>query len=571
MPGQNGRVYADRVTLGPPPESLVDITNPVSTVNFFAWPGNPNGELDANVGDRCWQINSANKWRCTGGTAWTLDDGGGGGGGSRWQVTWTPGATTDETIGLYGTWTEAYIAADTIRNAGLDVDIIIGSGGTDPYEIPAGTYDMDGIALIGYPAYEPLSVISLIVNTAAAGVGFDNFTRGISYMTLRHDGADPLSEITADTVEVDLGHHCTWRSTAGVLWDVVGGAGRFTLGTRVSLGAAEDPGVALINVESGASAILYGTTHDVIRDVTSGAGQVSIVQGSGSVTVADQTILTGPFSLTPAATLPVEIGIVLRPSAPDPGNGVYGTWQEAYDAATNLSGKNITIWIDNPGGAGSALVIPAGTFNMQRITLRGYTMVTTAALTPTHWIQTSTGTVFQNFVNGTYDLGIAHAGTAALCTLTVAAAGLTVQVGARSLWIPATNEILRLNGTGACTLYMGARMVWQNGGTDYETLNINAAGVTATISIEGGDGAGPKQDTIRGVGGSTLNISGVFAFETQANFAGTLALASFPVSNHYTPGTPADWTGGATNGFTVQDALDRLASAVEGLLGAPIP
>ena len=59
MPGQNGRVYADRVTLGPPPESLVDITNPVSTVNFFAWPGDPNGELDANVGDRCWQINSA--------------------------------------------------------------------------------------------------------------------------------------------------------------------------------------------------------------------------------------------------------------------------------------------------------------------------------------------------------------------------------------------------------------------------------------------------------------------------------------------------------------------------------
>lgn len=558
MAQQGGRVYTDRVTLNPPPDSETEVSSP-STVNFYAIPEDPNGILDGDVGDRAWQINSTNKWVCNGGTSWSLDDGGGGGGGDRWQVTWTPGATPDPDTGLYATFATAHAAAEAIAALGFDVDIVVGASGGS-YEIAAGTYDMSRISLIGYPAYEGLSSLSLTVNTAAAGVVFTNFTRGISFITLRHDGSDPLCEIAADTHEVSLGHNATWRSTAGLLWDVTGGAAYFDLGARVNLGAAEDPGVALVNVDAGASVTFYCLTQDVIRDVTSGAGQVEVIQGSGSVSVADQTVLTGPFSHTPAVTLPVMPTIILRAGSTDPGNGIYATWTEAYNAATNLSGKRVRILVDNPGGFGSALTIPNGTFDMSRIELCGYTQVLQNDWTPTHWLTTSANTVFQNFYNGISYLAIWHAGSAALCTMNLAAGGkYVIPFGAYGALGASTAEVFRFTGTGVMTFLCQGAFFFMNGGSDYEITN-QTAGSTLTVNSAIG-GVSVSGDVFRGAAASTLQYSGIISpIGTQANYAGTITPVGIAGSLLYTADNPADWSGSAP--ATIGAALDRIAAAL---------
>lgn len=67
-------------------------------------------------------------------------------------------------------------------------------------------------------------------------------------------------------------------------------------------------------------------------------------------------------------------------------------------------------------------------------------------------------------------------------------------------------------------------------------------GLTGAITLDAGDGIDIAPT------GNTLTISATDA---------------------YVPTTPADWDGTAP--ATIQEALDRLASAVVGLLGGPIP
>lgn len=71
------RVYTSRVTLMPPPDAPGD-----GQVNLYAIGGDPNGVLDADLGDRAFEINGTNTWTCAGGNVWAASGGGGGIGGT---------------------------------------------------------------------------------------------------------------------------------------------------------------------------------------------------------------------------------------------------------------------------------------------------------------------------------------------------------------------------------------------------------------------------------------------------------------------------------------------------------
>ena len=106
---------------------------------------------------------------------------------------------------------------------------------------------------------------------------------------------------------------------------------------------------------------------------------------------------------------------------------------------------------------------------------------------------------------------------------------------------------------------------------EFSVQNVNDLSVNGSKWFQG---AGSPEGTIvgspgdfysntAGGAGSSLwtKISGV---STNTGWA---ALDNAP-DTAYTPSTPGDWAGSPTN---VQDAIDRLAAAVSGLLGAPIP
>ena len=71
------RIYTSRVTLMPPPDAPGD-----GQVNLYAIGGDPNGVLDADLGDRAFEINGTNTWTCAGGNVWAASGGGGGLGGT---------------------------------------------------------------------------------------------------------------------------------------------------------------------------------------------------------------------------------------------------------------------------------------------------------------------------------------------------------------------------------------------------------------------------------------------------------------------------------------------------------
>jgi len=93
--------------------------------------------------------------------------------------------------------------------------------------------------------------------------------------------------------------------------------------------------------------------------------------------------------------------------------------------------------------------------------------------------------------------------------------------------------------------------------TSADTLTMDTTGlVLGDLTLDGGNAL------FEGIPAVTVVLSG----------GATLAQIEYFVAANgigYTPSTPAKWAGPAP--LTVQSALDRLAAAVEGLLGHPIP
>lgn len=74
---------------------------------------------------------------------------------------------------------------------------------------------------------------------------------------------------------------------------------------------------------------------------------------------------------------------------------------------------------------------------------------------------------------------------------------------------------------------------------------------------------GVKTNLPEGLDGEFL-----FAEDTKELFLGTSSNGNIKPNQGYTPASPGHWNGNPTNYI---DAIDRLAAAVSGLLGGPIP
>jgi hypothetical protein len=128
---------------------------------------------------------------------------------------------------------------------------------------------------------------------------------------------------------------------------------------------------------------------------------------------------------------------------------------------------------------------------------------------------------------------------------------------------PTTPAIGRATTMFRATLTAGAVMA--------PTLPLASVAQGVVVWFEHtGDGTGTMPVTP--AGGDTIDGGGpvTIPFEQKAAFisAGGADWRRLSLDSGYTPGTPGDWAGAPTS---VQDALDRLAAAVEGLLGGAIP
>lgn len=175
-----GRLYGNRITLNPPPDSADG-----GEIDLYAVADDPSGVLSANAGDRAFQIGTNRTWACTGGTVWEEIVGGGG----TLPIIVRP-AAPDPTAGVYETFAEAHAAAvEQVTTNLLPVTIYIDEF-DNGIDVAAGTYDFMGLISIG--SYDPARQFYL--NTYD-GVVFQNFQLGFQNGELYHDSADPLVTI----------------------------------------------------------------------------------------------------------------------------------------------------------------------------------------------------------------------------------------------------------------------------------------------------------------------------------------------------------------------------------------
>lgn len=187
---QGSRIYTDRITLNPPIDAPGD-----GEVNLYAVEGTPNGVLDANAGDRAWEIGSSNKWVCTGGTTWVADNGSGAVDAPGWNIILRPAGVEDEATGVYTTWATAFAAAEVIDG---EVTLWVDSPGV-AVVVPVDTYDFENITLKGwyYPDATSSAIQAQHILTTSEGVVFSNCFNGWENIQVNHTAATtPLCTFT---------------------------------------------------------------------------------------------------------------------------------------------------------------------------------------------------------------------------------------------------------------------------------------------------------------------------------------------------------------------------------------
>jgi hypothetical protein len=213
-----GRNYVDCVTISP----LVG----VGSVSIYSVATDPNGVLGANAGDFAYQVGTANRWSCTGGSVWICVGNASSGTVPAGSVIWRPGGVEDVALGIYTTWATAYAAARaiadaTVRETGIIIDISILP--STIVSVPAGTWNMTNIRLLG--DWTQFRAADTVEVETAVGCVFTGFNYGFAYITLRHlDPAVPLYTIPADQVDANtIGLQVGPESVAyGLVWATAG-------------------------------------------------------------------------------------------------------------------------------------------------------------------------------------------------------------------------------------------------------------------------------------------------------------------------------------------------------------
>lgn len=273
-----GRVYTDRITINPPVDMPGD-----GAVNFYAVDADPNGQLDANAGDRAWQIGSTNKWVCAGGTSWSLDTGGGGGTG--WNVIVRPAGVEDPDAGVYTTFEDAYAAAIAIDG---EVTMWFDTDQLTPIVVAAGTYDLGNITFKGWVYPRQLSLIGgQHTITTGDDVVFENFINGIENLTLIHTGSAALCTllpVEGEYLRVRSGSWSLATASVAPIWyfETNGGApstARFSAEPYAYLTGAA--GSSVIDLQAAVTLVLIGDLCSLQDDFLSGSATSTLSYAGG--------------------------------------------------------------------------------------------------------------------------------------------------------------------------------------------------------------------------------------------------------------------------------------------------
>lgn len=265
---------------------------------------------------------------------------------------------------------------------------------------------------------------------------------------------------------------------------------------------------------------------------------------------------------------------IVRPSAPadDPLTSVYTTWAAAHAALLATEAPLKQLYIDS---AGVAVQIPGQAWDMRGIAIVGF-QASDLGVLGRQLLLTQDGCTFVGWTEGCENCSLVHNSATPLVTSVIAAPNIfTMRTGQNAIWAASgVGPVVLLNGTG------GLRIDIESGGVILgdtpgfsPVLELTAAG--GEYELIAGPGCSITDQALAGPGGTTINIivTGAANGElnpTQPGFAGTLAIAGGADSLAWPLG-PADANFNAPGPQFAGDALTRLAAAVAGLLGGPIP
>lgn len=257
----------------------------------------------------------------------------------------------------------------------------------------------------------------------------------------------------------------------------------------------------------------------------------------------------------------------------DPDNGVYVDWSEAHTAAA-INAENQVVYLIIDDTFDSPAVIDDGDFDMRNILLVGagafQTDVPVQVGQPIGSAAVETGdTTFDNFTHISYIL-LNHTGSAPLFAIPNDQ-DWAVSIGPVVLMTSTTDPVYYVppgvDGGGSLTIYIDSDVSFTTGGGG-GSFGVDAP---STLSILFTGRVAFGNNTIVGDGDITIATpSPLVSLGSQAGYSGTITIVRPTAADVlYDPADGALWVN--PDPSNVADALDRLAAAVEGLLGAPIP
>lgn len=279
--------------------------------------------------------------------------------------------------------------------------------------------------------------------------------------------------------------------------------------------------------------------------------------------VLTATANPGAAAWQDASALGGSIGIyTIRPAGPaDPDNNIYTSWADMYAVASVSSAPIKRVILDSPS---VAVVVPAGTYDLAGYYIQGDTTLVPSASV----LSCGDGVVFENFTGNLYNMWLVFTAGGVSDPLVSFSDGAThvIQSGPLTAYINAgPTPMFSATGNSIISFFAQDFTVLQAGGPD-ELFDI-ALGSTLQLSLLTGVTVG--DEIMRGDGDANVIIYGgsVSYNPAQTHLTGTLIVSIGDWL--YTPSAGFHWDD--PDPANVAEALDRLASAVSGLLGTPIP
>lgn len=254
--------------------------------------------------------------------------------------------------------------------------------------------------------------------------------------------------------------------------------------------------------------------------------------------------------------------LIYRPGALIQENGVFNSWSDLMTAFAQTEGI-VTIQIDD--SIISPAVIPAGNWDLEsRAVISGNLTIDNTAIQ----VQFADGAVLLQANHFLLNLDLRSVSSTPIITATNNQVML-LERGSR-IFSDGTAPFIDVPAGVSCLALLVLSSAFETGSR--ECIRIGAGAVFQVAIL---DFSGFSNNVMEGVAAAILFLiiidSAAQISNIQPNFLGTFltALIASSALVGYSPANPADWVGPQPD--NVASAIDRLAAAVAGLLGGPIP